>query len=331
MEKLEFEDVLRAFYQNINNNKIGTDFNNMFKSVNPALVIKATENMKEQLSTFHKNIKPNFNDLNIYFAIGNRYASDEFYIGVISTLLWLRDYAADLAERQQINSDDVSFLDKLLDKMKIPTKQSINSPAYLFGSMLMSITNWCGNVSNNCKDLLSEFKTNYDYSSYIAKYCIGSFPAVPFTCYYLGSVSDEDPYVLMEKIKLNINYEDYMSKESIYINNPRFLVLNAFAPITDCPYSPFCENYILQKHGASNEWISMFRDSEEFNKLCLDDNIDPDDVKKYTHITTYSKHKENVENKNPIALFIEKHIMFKNIFQLTAKELEKKIDSFDLK
>lgn len=334
MQENNIEDSLKNEYKMFSHDKITTNFKDSFASINPACVLQAVEGMKKEIAKIDNNIVPNYNDFNIYFTLGTRYCSDEFYIGALSALLWLKTYFHHLYETKTINADELEVANSVLSKGKIPNTEDIK-PSYYYSSFLYSIGKWCNNVAtvknfnkdeekNDNSSKNDSYKNNYDLASYLMKCCVGSFPAVPYSAYYVGSINNIDPQAFLSQLTNNLSFEKYFSKESIMVNNPKFEVMNAFSPITECAYSPFRELFVLQKEGVKTEWLTIFRDSEEFEKLCTEKGINVADVKKYTIGMTLSKHKENLTKNDKIAVFIDNSTGFKQLFETYAKEFEER-------
>lgn len=333
----ELDKTLTDEYKLFSNNKFTTNFKDSFSSVNPAGVLHAVEFMKSQIKKVENNVIPNYNDFNIYFTLGTRHASDEFFIGMMSGLLWLKTYMLHLKEQRIITDADYKNVDKVFTKAKIPDTTDLK-PSYYYSSFLYSISKWCGNpvtteVKTDIKPIGSNvnvYRNNYDLVSYVTKCCLGSFPAVPYTAYYIGSINGVDPQEFLEKIKNKMPFDNFFSQDSIMINNPKFELTNAFAPVTECSYSPFREQFVVQKDGAKTEWITIFRDSEEFEKLCIDKGLNLEEVKKYVLGMTLSEHKDNLEKNHPIAKLIDSSTVFNKLFELTAEEFEQKKTSWSL-
>lgn len=327
-------DALNSEYRMFAHDKIITNFKDSFVSINPACVIQAVECMKKEICKTNDHTVPNYNDFNIYFTLGTRYCSDEFYIGVLSALLWLKTYFQHLYEMKTINFDELEVVKSVFAKGKIPDTEDIK-PSYYYSSFLYSIGKWCNSMATvknfnkdeentNKESSVATYKNNYDLASYLMKCSVGGFPAVPYSAYYIGSINNIDPQQFLSQINNNISFERFFTKESIMVNNPKFEIMNAFSPITECAYSPFRELFVLQKEGAKSEWITIFRDSEEFEKLCVEKGLNVEDVKKYTIGMTLSKHKENLAKQNPIATFIDSSTGFRQLFETYAQEFENK-------
>ena len=84
-----------------------------------------------------------------------------------------------------------------------------------------------------------------------------------------------------------------------------------------------CFNEI--KEGQA-KWVGLFIETEEFSKICANNGLTAEMIKKYIIATSEQEHEINVKNKDPIASFIESQKITKQCFEWRHKYSSVKLD-----
>jgi hypothetical protein len=162
-------------------------------------------------------------------------------------------------------------------------------------------------------------KTNLELARYLSAVALSNFPSVPFGCYHVGSCKTTDIMKLTETLGKSFNWLDYMTDESYVINEPKFVVTTSNAPIVGIVGHPLTETFAVKTEDGVSKWLGVFVETEEFSKLCAQNGLTTDQLKKYIITTSELEHAQKLAKNDPVALFINKQKMTNEIFKLRHK------------
>jgi hypothetical protein len=148
---------------------------------------------------------------------------------------------------------------------------------------------------------------------------LNSFPSIPYTAWFIGAVKTNDPMELAEKMSRVIDFNKYMTPESIVLNQPRFMIQNESAPLVGIVGHPLGNTVIGQSNNGNVEWLGLFTESEEFEKLCMKSGLTAKEVKKYMYMTGEQEHAKNLEKGVAIAKFVDSQHFTKDVFAMRHK------------
>ena len=254
----------------------------------------------------------------MFLTIGADKNIKSLYNSFIGGLLWLNDYIETVYDKFGINPDEKDIYLKVLQQIHLPTVHDEDSICRYYASFLSSFVTWLcyGTTLTNCKDKL---KTNMELSRYLSSIALNSFPSLPFTCYYIGTTKTNDHMELAEKLASCVKFTDYMTDESIYLNQPKFVVQTENTPLVGISGHPLANMIYGQINNGNTEWFGLFQESEEFEKICQKNGVSCKDIKKYMYQTTDSEHNKNIEKGDSIARFIESQPFTKELFKMRHK------------
>jgi hypothetical protein len=172
-------------------------------------------------------------------------------------------------------------------------------------------------------------RTNMELSRFLTGLALESFPSIPHTAYYIGTIKTNDMFNLSEKLAKAVDFTQYMSDKSIELNQPKFVVQTENSPLVGIAGHPLANMIYGQIRNDNVSWFGVFQESEEFKKMCINAGLVPSDVQKYVLVNGYESHKKNLLKNDPIAKFIESQKYTKEIFELRTKVYSIETDEID--
>ena len=320
------EQQFMAAIQSVPNESPIEYFNSMYKSISPIMIQEVVRIAKKVLI---KENKKNGKPVNVYFTLGSDGMARSLYTGAIGSLLWLNDYLTIAGPQCGVSDSEIETTKKVLRACKLPTafdakfneqtgKIEESSSCRHYASFLASYVAWLtsGTTLVQCK---SKLRTNMELTRFLTGLALNNFPSIPFTAYYIGSIKSLDMMELAEKMSKIVNFHKYMTRESIVLNQPKFVVQNESAPLVGISGHPLANTILGQESNGNVEWFGLFQESEEFSKLCQKAGITSKDVKKYMYQTTEREHRQNLEYGDKVAQFIEQQNFTKELFEMRLK------------
>lgn len=337
-DSVSFQELLQRALLSVPNEDPVEYFNNMYKSISPALVQEAVRNARAELQKETKKYEKNKTCklANVYLTLGADGFTQSLYTGVIGTLLWLNDYIDIAGEKFGISKNDLEITKRTLNSLHLPqafdakfdesTNQlTASSSCRHYASFLGSFVSWAttGCTKVQCKDQL---RTNMELTRFLTGLALNSFPSIPFTAYHIGTTRVPDLIELAEKMSKVIDFTKYMTPESITLNQPQFVVQNESAPLVGIVGHPLANTILGQESNGNVEWYGLYQESEEFSKICQRAGINSKDVKKYMYTVSEPEHqkilaKGNADDRYKVAKFIESQSLTKEIYQLRNKTM----------
>lgn len=287
---------------------------NMYDSCNPQLVSWIVEKGKEEAQKL--NNKKGSKEANIYFTMGNTNYNRALFNGFFGGILWIEDYIKNKGSDYDIHDDELRTFSKVMRKMGLPqisnvknienedqiTKYSVRT----YDACLSNFVIWLsrGSIANSTD--AKHTRSNKEVINVLTSSSLSSFPAIPFTSYYLGTVkTNDDILTLSEKISKNVEFTKFVSDKFLEINEPKFVVTTSNAPITNIVNHPLVVNEYGIRNNNKVEWVSGFIQNEEFERICLKHGLSSDIVKKYILTTSKETLMKDISQNKPIAKFIE--------------------------
>ena len=301
-------------------------FNCMYKTISPILIQDAVTIARKELP---KENKKNGKPVNVYLTLGSDGNTRSLYTGAIGALLWLFDYIDIAGNAFNISKSDLETTKRVLRAIKLPqafdakfnekeNKLEESSSCRHYASFLASLVAWFTNGTTlvQCKKKL---RSNMELTRFLTGMALNSFPSIPFTAYYIGSIKTNDMMDLAEHMSKIIDFSKYMTPESISLNQPKFVVQTDNAPLVGISGHPLANTIFGQENNGNVEWFGLFQDSEEFSKLCQKSGVTVKDVKKYMYQTSEKEHQRNLERGDRLAQFIQNQHFTKELFELRHK------------
>lgn len=326
MTDLSIEQKLMQAIASVPNEDPIQYFNSMYKTISPVLVRESVRMAKRELQ---KENKKNGKPVNVYLTLGSDGNTRSLYTGAIGTLLWLFDYIDVAGKSFGVSQTDIDTTKKVLRAIKLPQafdakfnetedKFEESSSCRHYASFLASLVAWFTNGTSlvTCKDKL---RSNMELTRFLTGLALNSFPSIPFTAYYIGSIKTNDMMELAEKMSRVVDFNKYMTPESITLNQPKFVVQNECAPLVGISGHPLANTVLGQENNGNIEWFGLFQESDEFAKICQKAGVTVKDVKKYMYQTTEMEHAKNLEKGDKLARFIQNQHFTKELFELRHK------------
>ena len=320
------EQQLAAAIQSVPNEDPIQYFNSMYKTISPVMIQEAVRVAKKELQ---KENKKNGKPVNVYLTLGSDSLTRSLYTGAIGSMLWLPDYISVAGEKFGVSQSEIETCKKVLRAVKLPqafdakfneqTNQlEESSSCRHYSAFLASFVAWLTNGTSlvQCRNKL---RTNLELARYLTGLALNSFPSIPFTAYYIGSIRSLDMMELAEKMGKIVDFTKYMTPESIVLNQPKFVVQNEIAPLVGISGHPLANTVLGQESNGNVEWFGLFQESEEFSKICQKAGLTPKDVKKYMYQTTEKEHRRNLEKGDKVAQFIQQQNFTKELFEMRLK------------
>lgn len=301
-------------------------FNSMYKSINPVLVQEAVKDARRELQ---KENKKNGKPATVFLTLGAENMNRSLFTGAIAAALWLPEYLEGVAPSAGITQQELEITKKVLRAAKVPTvfdaKYDENKDAFEessscrhYAAYLGSICTWLTNGTTlvACRE---KQRSNLELVKFLTGLSLNSFPSIPYTAYFIGSIKTNDHMELAEKMSRVVDFRKYMSEKSIELNEPKFVIQNESAPLIGIANHPLSNMLMGTDNNGKVEWFGLFADSEEFEKLCRQNGTTIKDVKKYMFTTSEADHTRNVAKQVPIAKFIESQPFTQELFALRHK------------
>lgn len=299
----------------------------MYESINPALISWITMNARDFIRDNKAlNDKKGTKEANIYFTMGVPAANKSLFLGFIASFLWLSEYVQAKGRDFHVTEQEEKTFNAVMRKMGIPCLRDIffpdptqvrNYSTKNYAACLSNFAVWLARSSLANKESALHTRSNKEVCELLTTSALGTWPAVPFTAYYLGTVKTTKSIPdLAEICSKNVQFKKYLSDDFMKINNPTFLVTTSNAPVVDMVGHPLS----VLTYGLSDplskgvEWFAGFSETEEFDKLCMKYGITPKDVKKYMITTGEETYNNDLERGHPIAKFIDGQNLTKALF-----------------
>lgn len=284
----------------------------MYDSVNPAFINAAVEMGKAKLSSL--NNKKGTKEANVYFTLGQENATRSRISGFFSAILWLEDFIRSKGEQAGVTAAEMETYTTILRKMGLPQivdayipdgrKYDVRSYAAILSSWLLWLKN--GSLANTPGAKVT--RSNEEVCECLTAAALDSYPAIPFTSYYLGTIkTNKDVLTLAEDMYKDSNFNRFISDDFSLINEPKYIVTTPNAPIVNVINHPLG----VMTYGMSDankqtvKWFAAFSASDEFAKIAASANTTPEAISKYMITTSLEEHKKNLQLGNPIAKFID--------------------------
>lgn len=341
LKNIKLNDILNAMVSKASDENPVEYFDKVYASINPIMMMNALEEAKaivaNENATSSKSKKQK-ETAEVYITLGGESMSQNFYTGIISTLLWLPEYLKNVADKCGIDDQALSTTLNVLDKCALPKIHDIKeevvdgtrievkpSNVRHYTAFLASIVSWLNNGVNMFK-INGVMKTNLELSRYLSAAALGNFPSVPFGCYHVGSCKTTDIMKLSENLGKSFDWLKFMTDECYTINEPKFVVTTDNAPIVGIAGHPLTETFAVKTEDGESKWLGIFVETEEFTKMCVQSGFSANQLKKYIISTSPEEHHTKLNANDPVAVFIEKQKMTSEIFKLRHK-----FSSVDLK
>ena len=193
-----------------------------------------------------------------------------------------------------------------------------NATCKHYASFLFSYITWLS-TGETAFPSDTRIRSNMELSRFLTNTSLNSFPAIPYTVYYVGTVKTNDMANLAERLHSCFDFKKYMSDESITVNQPQFVVQNRYAPLVGIAGHPLGNIIYGYENNGKTEWYGLFTSSDEFEKICIKNGVSSKDIKKYIYQTDPETHKRNLLKNYPIAQFINSQRLAKEIFETRHK------------
>lgn len=326
--KLTFAQLLQSKLNEIPNEDPMGYIKYMYSTVHPGMIQLAFKDAKSVLA---KENKKNGKPVNAYLTMGAEGMDQSFYTGVVAAFLWLQDYIDIAKTAFDCSQADVDTVKKVLRKIGLPSVHDArvekktdstfvaNTTCQHYAKFLGSVVQWASTGVTSTL-IQGKMRSNLELSRFLSKLALGSFPSIPFTAFYIGSVKTNDMMELAEKMSRAVDFNKYMTPESVELNQPKFIVQTDNAPLVGITGHPLSNIVYGQENNGQVEWYGLFQESEEFNRLCVKNGVSAKDVKKYIYQTSWTDHQKNVTRGDRLALFIQSQNIVKEVFELRHKE-----------
>lgn len=337
--KLTFGQLLQAKLREVPNEDPMSFIKYMYSTVHPGMIQLAVKDAKLALTKENKKAgKP----VNVYLTMGAEGMDESFYTGAVSALLWLQDYI-DLAKTNfDCSQADVDVVKKVLRKIGLPhvsdarvenrsvdadgKEVSGQSPQLVatttcrhYAAFLGSLVQWASTGVTSTA-IQGKMRSNLELSRFLSKLALNSFPSIPFTAFFIGNVKTADMMDFAERMSRVIDFNKYMTPESITLNQPKFVVQTDNAPLVGISGHPLSNMIYGQENNGHTEWFGLFMDNPEFSNLCIKNGVSVKDVKKYIYMTSWKDHQLNITKGDRLALFIQNQNIIKDVFEMRHKE-----------
>jgi len=344
LKDIKLKDLLNAIVSTASTENPVDYFDKIYESINPIMMMNALEEAKDLVNSENivasKSKKPKEN-AEVFITLGGESITQNLYTGIIATLLWLPKYLKDCASKFDIDDHSLDVCLSVLNKCALPKIHDIKEevvkgekveikPSNIkhYTAFLAAIISWLNDGVNMFK-VNGMMKTNLELVRYLSAAAVGSFPAVPFGCYHVGSCKTTDIAKLAENLGKSFDWLKYMTDESYTINEPKFVVTTDNAPVVGIVGHPLTETFAVKTEDGISKWLGIFVETEEFNKMCAQSGFTCDQLKKYIITTSPKEHEEKLRQHDPIATFINKQRMTNEIFKLRHKFSSVKLDDLE--
>ena len=324
---LSFGQILQAKLREIPTEDPTKYFKYMYNTIHPGMVSLAVKDAKKALS---RENKKSGKQVNVYLTLGSDGMTESLYTGAIGSLLWLQEYIDIAKSSFNCTAAEVETCKKVLRTIGLPHVTDVSqdestgeikssSSCRHYASFLGSFVQWLTTGVTSFK-VQGKMKSNMELSRFLSSLALNSFPSIPFTAYYIGTVKTEDPMDLTEKMSKVIDFNKFMTPESLQLNQPKFIVQTESAPLVGISGHPLANIIYGQENNGNVEWFGLFQESEEFNKICVKAGVSSKDVKKYIYQTSWKDHQRKITEGNKLALFVQSQNIIKEVFELRHQE-----------
>lgn len=299
----------------------------MYKTVNPLAVKLALSDARALLK---KENKKSDREYNVYMTIGSEYSSERLFDGLIGAMLFFEDYLDIAADRKKLDKKDVETAKKVFRSIDLPTRADANTNCRHYALLIESFLTWLSTGFTQ-SPIKGDMRNNYEMVRFLRAMAFEQFPAIPPAIYYVGTVKNDNPMRLAERMHSVFDFTKYMSKISVELNDPKFVVTTANAPLVLQAGHPLSNLFLGEDKDGETTWLGVFLETEEFGRICLENGIPVKDVKRYMIENTMESHIKNVHKNNKIAKFIESQNLAKSIFEQRIKNYSvEKIDEDEI-
>ena len=300
-------------------------FDEYYSRINPVMYLDMFDQTMVCLGKMPKAIIPTDKTVHVFLEFGGDTPTEEFYNGFTAAMLYLREFIGKKHVDGVVSTDELQTVMDVFDRINLPSSGGMHKATHVYADLMVSLTEWLSQ-----KSLFSTegFKSNYEFCKFLSKYMCEYLPGIPFASYYVGSFESKNQLKDTESFTLDIDFTKFMNDVQIKINNPRVVLRNASSPVTATSIHPLTETAICQKNGVTPEWITAYKNGDEIKRWCKEDGIDFNELNRYTLTTPKNKHMENLANKHPIAVFIDKHLACRSVYAVYAEELQKRVDKY---
>lgn len=233
----------------------------------------------------------------------------------------LRAREEELRAREELKSEELKGEDinrKFDEQIEMIHNTKYNATCKHYASFLFSYITWLS-TGETAFPSDTRIRSNMELSRFLTNMSLNSFPAIPYTVYYVGTVKTNDMANLAERLHSCFDFKKYMSDESITVNQPQFVVQNRYAPLVGIAGHPLGNIIYGYENNGKTEWYGLFTSSDEFEKICIKNGVSSKDIKKYIYQTDPETHKRNLLKNDPIAQFINSQRLAKEIFETRHK------------
>ena len=300
----------------------------MYKTVNPMAMQLALKDAKQLVL---RQNKKNGKECEVYLTLGGEYNSEQIFDGLIGGMLFLNDYLDIAAEKKGLDKKDVEIAKKVFQTIDLPAKADVNTNCRHYSLLMQSFLTWLSTGFTQ-SPITGDMRSNYEIIRFLRSMAMEQIPAIPPAVYHIGTVRTDNQMTLAEKLHDTFDFTKYMSKISIMLNDPKFVVTTSNAPLVFQAGHPLTNLFLGDSKDGQTTWMGIFLETEEFGRICLENGIAAKDVKKYMIENTAESHQINVRRgKDPIAKFIESQNLAKAIFEQRLKNYSiEKIDEDEI-
>lgn len=288
----------------------------MYKTINPEAMKSIIKDAKSMLN---KENNRNGKDVDVFITLGGENNYEKIFDGLIGGMLFLEEYIDIAADIKKLPKKEVDIAKKVLNSIDLPVKADETSSCRHFAQLIQCFLRWLSSGFTQEK-IEGKVKTNYEIIRFLRATALEQFPAIPPTIYHVDKVKTNNPFKLAEKLQSTFHFTNYMSKISAQLNEPKFVISAGNSPIVFQSGHPLTSSYIGTDKDGEIEWLGIFTESEEFNRICMEQGVSMKEVKRYMMENNMETHLANVKKgKNPIAKFIETQSLAKMMFEQKIK------------
>ncbi len=237
---------------------------------------------------------------------------------IIEKINQIREEELKHGEELKHEEDKEDINRKFDEQIEMIHNTKYNATCKHYASFLFSYITWLS-TGETAFPSDTRIRSNMELSRFLTNTSLNSFPAIPYTVYYVGTVKTNDMANLAERLHSCFDFKKYMSDESITVNQPQFVVQNRYAPLVGIAGHPLGNIIYGYENNGKTEWYGLFTSSDEFEKICIKNGVSSKDIKKYIYQTDPETHKRNLLKNDPIAQFINSQRLAKEIFETRHK------------
>lgn len=300
-----------------------------FMHINPGMLKYAISAAKTEFTQMNK--RNDQKKLNAYLALGGDNFNQSFWNGCIAGLLWLQDYIDIAKDKFNIKSEEVNVCKQVLTRIGLPSTTDVTvegTEGIKTTSNCKHYTAFLGSVASWSTDPVtkSKFKkphTNMEMVRLLGATALNHFPSIPFAAYFIGQINNNNPMQCAEKLGKIINFNQYMTPQSVLLNEPHFIVQTDNSPIVGTMSSPLTNTVMGQTSALTGEfeWLGLFESTPEFETICRNNGFTSQEVKKYIFTIDKKQHEANVRRKDKIAVFVDSQHIAKQALDLRDEQL----------